>query len=31
MTRPLKTMAIATKRFAHGDFSVRVPEQQQQA
>ena len=26
MTRPLKTMAIATKRFAHGDFSVRVPE-----
>lgn len=26
MTHPLKTMANAAKEFAHGDFSVRVPE-----
>lgn len=26
MTRPLKTMALASKRFARGDFSIRVPE-----
>lgn len=26
MTHPLKTMANAAREFAHGDFSVRVPE-----
>lgn len=26
MTRPLKTMANAAREFAHGDFTVRVPE-----